>query len=297
MALKKRNFYAYQIDLHYQDNTNQVPVDAVKWDGEIVAEIFKYIIDLPMQLRTKKYHDSWLFYLDHLDIDEHFIFGRFCSANYGTKGELIHADNLSLRPNPKEVREGETESTYFLIRKSDGLLLLQGNLRLVRNKLDEYIEHFGGEVISRYNLSFVQVCTLVNESFFNSIASLNTVNKLEIEVTAKEETADENEAVRALRNEAEEIRATNVKLEFSAKYQRSGIFNVLPLVRKYKSQPGITKIVVRGKVAGAEKVIKMSDSQEKYSPKLEMDANNQPMLSSVEQALRNIANSREKLRG
>ncbi len=298
MAHKFKNFYAYQIDLHYQNTINGNFFDAIKWDAAIMEGLLNHINGLvPATAKVRKYKDSWLMYLDYLDIDQHYIFGRFSSAVYGTTGELVHADNLQLRPNPKQVREGETESTYFLIKKADGLMLLQGNVRLNRPKVDEYIEYLGEPIITGNNLTFIQICTLVDDSFFDSIRQLNTINKLEVEVTRAEAIADENEAVRALQNDAEELCATNVKLEFAARYNRAGMIGVVDMVRKYKDQQGVTKIVVRGKLAGAEKVIKLNESQEKYSRRVEVDTNNQPMLTSVETALKEIANQRRSLRG
>lgn len=295
MATKKKTFYAYQMDLHYLDNSNHA-TDAVKWDSAIVEQLFLAINSLPTEEKNRKYKDSWMMYLDHLTIEEHYIFGRFASAEYGTVGELVHADSLARRRNPKKVREGETQATYFYIRKSDGLVLIQGNLRLNRPKFEEYIESLGQVVITSNDLTYIQVCTLVENSFFENIRELNTVHNIMVEVSKAEIAADENEAVRVLQNEIEEISATNVKLEFEAKYQRSGLIGSLGLVRKYKDQRGVTKIVVKGKLAGAEKVIKLDESQEKFFRKVAVDTNNQPMLSSVEEALAGIGNSRRLLR-
>lgn len=296
MATKHKSFYAFQIDMHYLDNSKHA-TDAIKWEPEIIVELFNGIYALPKEERTRRYRDSWLMYLDHLEDDEHYLFGRFLSAEYGTAGELVHADSLDLRPNPKLVREGETEATYFLIKKVDGLLLLQGNLRLNRPKMEEFIESLGHQVINAKGLTYIQICTLVENEFFDRIRELNTVHKLQIEVSRSEAVADENEAVRALQNDVEEIHATDVKLEFEAKYQRSGMLGVVPLIQRYKDQQGVTKIVVRGKIAGAEKIIRLDDSQEKYRRRVEVDGNNQPMLTSVGTTLREIARQRRPLRG
>lgn len=296
MPQKPKRFNAYQIDLHYTSIAGRNQTDATMWDASIVSEIWNEIYSLTTEERTRRYNDSWLMYLDYLDEDQHYIFGRFLSAEYGTTGELLHADQLTLRPNPKLIREGETTATYFLIKKADGLLLLQSNIRLNRPRFDEYIETLGNEVIRRRNLTFIQICTLLQNNFFESIRQLNTVHKIEIEVSRSELAADENEAVRALQNDIEEISATDVKLEFEAKYQRAGLRGALPLVQKYKDQQGVTKIVVRGKLAGAEKVIKLDDSQEQYKKRVEVDTNNQPMLTSVENVLKEVANQRRNLR-
>lgn len=297
MAIKKKTFYAYQLDLHYLDESSKYATDAVKWDATIVEQLFLYIDSLTTDIKNRKYKDSWMMYLDHLTVEEHYIFGKFLTAEYGTVGELVHADSLAKRKNPKQIREGETQATYFYVRKSDGLVLIQGNLRLNRPKFEEYIEALGQEVITRNSLTYIQVCTLVENSFFDNISELNTVHKVMLEVSKAEAAADENEAVRILQNEIEEVSATNVKLEFEAKYQREGMKGILPLVRKYKDQKGVTKIVVKGKLSGAEKVIKLDESQEKYIRKVEVDNNNQPMLSSVEEALCGIGTSRRSLRG
>lgn len=106
MPEKRKNFYAYQIDLHYLKGRRQV--DAVKWDKQIVCDLFDHINQLPDNQKTQRFHDSWLIYLDHFSIETSYLFGRFAYAEYGTTGELIHADNLTRRPNPKHLREGET---------------------------------------------------------------------------------------------------------------------------------------------------------------------------------------------
>ncbi|WP_017814445.1 hypothetical protein [Paenibacillus shenyangensis] len=297
MGTKHKSFNAYQIDLHYLDDSRHA-TDAVKWESDVMVDILNHIFNnLNEGQRTARYNDVWLMYLDHFEHDEHFIFGSFSSAEYGTIGELIHADDLTRRPNPKEIREGETESTYFIIRKSDGLMLLQVNQRLKRVRVDEYIERYGHVIINNANLTYLQICTLVETNFFNSIRELNTVHRIEIEVAKVETMADENEAVQALQGDLETISATTVKLKFEAKYQRSGLSGAIGLVKKYKDQPGVTKMVVRGKLAGAEKKINLEESQEKYTRRVEVDSNNQPMLSSIEVVLREIANSRRLLRG
>jgi len=296
MPQKSKRFNAYQVDMHYMVQ-NRHSTDAIKWDSDVIQQLFDHIFSLSLETRTRRYNDSWLMYMDYLDSDQHYIFGRFLSAEYGTTGELLHADQLTLRPNPKLLREGETESTYFIIKKADGLLLLQSNLKLNRPKFEEYIEQLGQQVIRNNSLTFIQVCTLVENNFFESIRQLNTVHKVIIEVSKTELTADENVAVRALQNDIEEISATDVKLEFEAKYQRQGMKGVLPMVKKYKDQQGVTKIVVRGKLAGAEKVIKLDESQEQYKKRVEVDRNNQPMMNSVENVLREVATQRRILRG
>lgn len=297
MTQKKKKFNAYQLDLHYLNRVGRGPeVDTIKWDASIIENILSDVYRSTNQQRTKRYQDSWLMYIDYLDIAEHYIFGRFSSAEYGTRGELIHADSLISRTNPKEVREGETEFTYFYIRKSDGLMLLQTNLRLTRARFEEYIEDFGSAAIQRNNLTFIQVCTLVMQEFFENVRALNTINKLEFEVITTEAIADENPVVQALNNHAQRISSTAVKVEYGAKYDRTGLTNVIPLLRDYKDKRGVNKIVVRGKLAGAEKIIKLDDSQESYKRKVEVDLNNQAMLESVLNALREIAAQRGVLR-
>ncbi|RAR39652.1 hypothetical protein [Paenibacillus sp. MDMC362] len=295
MATKKRNFYAYQIDLHYLSGKKQ-QTDAIKWDPKVIKELLSHIISLPIADRTKHYHDSWLVYLDHYSEERLYYFGRFGSAEYGTNGELIHADNYTLRPNPKNIREGETQYTYFAIRKSDGLMLLQGNLKVNRSLVEEYFENLGKSVIHKNALTYIQICTLINSSFFNDVNSLDTVNKIQVEVTTTVPGADENEAVKEMQKEADKTNATTVKLEFTAKFRRSGLVSAVPFLKNYKDKPGVEKIVVRGKLAGAEKIIRMEDSQEKFKQTIEVDKNNQPKMKSVEIVLSGIMDVRKSLR-
>ncbi|OAS13738.1 hypothetical protein [Paenibacillus oryzisoli] len=295
MATKSKNFYAYQIDLHYLDGQRQV--DTIKWDHTIISDLFDYISQLTDTAKTRRFHDSWLIYLDHFSIETNYLFGRFAYAEYGTTGELIHADNLTRRPNPKNLREGETIYTYFLIRKSDGLLLLQSHIKLNRPRIEEYLEQLGDPVIRQNQLTYIQICTLLDNSFFENIEALNSVNKISIEVTTAHPAADENVAVRALQDEAGLTDATSVKLDFSAKFRRSGLVGAVPFLRRYKDKPGVSKIVVKGKLAGAEKVIRMDESQEKYKRSVEVDGTGQPTLRSAETVLFEIAQRRDLLRG
>ncbi|REK52606.1 MAG: hypothetical protein C6W55_15950 [Thermobacillus sp.] len=294
MPTKQKNFYAYQFDLHYLEGDRQV--DSIKWDQRIVGEIFSHINDLPLQQKTQRFQDSWLMYLDHFSEETDYYFGRFAYAEYGTTGELIHADNLTIRPNPKHLREGETLYTYFCIRKSDGLFLLQSHVKLNRPRIEEYIEHLGAEVITRHNLTYIQICTLLSNSFFDDIQSLNSVNRISIEVTTTQYAADENPAVRELQEEATIVQATSVKLDFTAKYRRSGLAGAVPFIRRYVDKPGVSKIVVKGKIAGAEKVIRMDESQEKYRRSVDVDHTGQPTMRSAEAVLRELCLSRLPLK-
>jgi hypothetical protein len=293
MPSKYKNFLAYQIDLHYLKGVRQV--DAIKWDPVIVGDILTYINGLGGQQKAQRFHDSWLIYLDHFHEETNYFFGRFAYAEYGTTGELIHADNLTTRPNPKHLREGETLYSYFTIRKSDGLLLIQSHAKLNRPRVEEYIEQLGAAVITRHQLTYLQICTLVNATFFENIAALNSVNKISIEVTTAQQAADENPAVQALQEEANEASATTVKMEFSAKYQRSGLRGAVPFVQKYKDKPGVAKIVVKGKLGGAEKTIRMDESQEKYKRSVEVDGTGQPTMRAAEAILSELSQRRGPL--
>ncbi|MET1173790.1 hypothetical protein [Paenibacillus amylolyticus] len=295
MAKSNKTFYAYQLDLHYLSSDNHA-TDAVKWDSSIIEQLFTEIMGLSDRERNIKYNDAWLMFLSHVSIYEHYIFGSFYSAEYGTVGELLHADSLEVRKNPKGIREGELAPTYFYIRKADGLILLQGSKRLTRSRCEEYLERLGASVIADNDLTYIQLCTMLNTGFFSQIAELNSVNNIQLEVTKSELPADENPAVIALQNDLEEISATDVKLEFVAKYQRAGMNKVIDLVRRYKQQKGVTKIIVKGKLGDAHKTVNMEESQEKYTKRVEVDTLNQPMLSSVEDALIQIASQRTSLR-
>lgn len=174
LATKYRNFYAYQLDLHCLEGTPGV--DTIKWNSTIVEELLNHINSMTKQQKTLRFHDSWLMYLEHFSIERNYFFGRFAYAEYGTTGELVHADDLTTRPNPKHLREGETIYVYFALRKSDGLFLLQSHIKINRPRVEEYIEQLGAITLRRYDLTYLQVCTLLDNSFFDNIDALNAVN-------------------------------------------------------------------------------------------------------------------------
>lgn len=292
MATRMKTFNAYQIDLHYIVKRLGVEYDSILWDPQIMEEILTHIYSLPLADKTKKIQD-WLTYLDYLDSDEQFIFGRFLSAEYGTVGELIHSVTLTTRPNPKHIQEGEVQYTYFLIRKLDGFLLIQGDRRLTRSKVVEYIKEFGEQIMKKHNLTFIEISPLMANSFFDELNKLDKVDKIWVEISEKEVKADENLVVQSLRDDAVEINAKKIRLEFSAYYDRNGLLWTTRFFNKYKGSPGVTNIVIRGKVGRAERFLNLESSQEKYKQRIEVDKNNQLIMRSVEEVLKNIASQRE----
>ncbi|WP_342404239.1 hypothetical protein [Brevibacillus sp. FSL K6-2834] len=295
MAIKEKTFSAFQIDLHYISTRKQVQYDSTKWDGQIFGDMLNRIYHLQETDKTLKFKDSWLMYLDYLEVDEHVIFGRFSSAGYGTNGALVHADTLQKRPNPKNIREGEEQYTYFLIRKTDGLLLLQGHIQLNRGKVQEYFERLGRPDLVLHNLTGINVCTLVDNDFFENIKALTSVDNIFVEITSKEES-DENSAVKLMQKQVDKLKATHIKLDFRAKYSRKGLSNVIPFINEYKDKKGVTSIVVKGKLGLAEKSINLKESSEKYKRRIEVDRSNQPMIESVKTALVDVAGKRAALR-
>jgi hypothetical protein len=291
---RKKHFNAYQIELHYLKRHENNEVDAKKWDKDFIVKLLNGIFKNNLKDRTKNF-GSWILFLDELQNEEHYIFGRFISAEYGTVGDLIHVDLLTSRTNPRDLREGEQQATHFLIRKSDGLLLLQTSQRVQRSKVATYFDELGKSVIEGEGLTYINVCTLVNTEFFDNVRSLDKVNSTVVEIASKQSSSDENEVIKNMQGEIEKLKGTHVKLEFLAKRQREGLLSVLPFIELYKDKPGVTAIKVVGKQDGAERTFNLESFSEKYGRKVKVDANNQPISEDMYDNMKEVAKKRNRL--
>src|SRR5690606_7870615 len=99
--------------------SGKVEVDAIKWSADFINKLFKHLKSINKLHRKMDVTNQWFLLLEDIQFEKHYIYGCFQSAEYGRNRNLIHADTLVARTNPKDLREGEEELTHFLIRKSD----------------------------------------------------------------------------------------------------------------------------------------------------------------------------------
>lgn len=296
MANEKRDysFMAFHMDLHYLKTTSKGQFDSTTWSGDFITDLFKHIEGLNDVQRKMDVKGQWFMLLEEVKYEEKYVYGYFTSAEYGSVRNLIHADTLIKRDNPKGIREGEEQYTHFFIRKSDGLLLLQWNQKVTRSRVAEYIDKYSTDILRAYNYEYVNVCTLVGGEFLEELKRLDVVKETILEITSKEKS-DDNEFIQEVQDEVESLSATHVALSFKAKYQRDGLGKLIPFINKFKGQKGVTSIKIIGDQDGAERKINIDTYSEKYRKSVKIDANGNPMSPNVYEQLERIAVKREMI--
>lgn len=210
--------------------------------------------------------------LEDFKDDEEFIYGKFILFEYGRVAPLRNAATFTQRENPKTIQEGEEDYVHFLIRKKDGLLLLQYNQKLGRSKLLSFFtENFKTEIENQEYFGF-NICSLIALDFFKEINSLDSIKGTKIEVSSKV-ASDENEFIQSVQEEMESIESNMLQLYFKARYKNKSLRDVIPFVNKYKDKKGVTSIKVVGEQNGIEKTLNMNSSAEKIKPRIDIDKN------------------------
>ncbi|PFC31692.1 hypothetical protein [Bacillus thuringiensis] len=294
---KKVGFSAYQIDIQYIKKSDNQRADEIKntWDHKFMYELLTNINHIEASKKKYAVSDEWFMILNEVKEDEHNIYGNFKCADYGKVADLIHADTLQSRLNPKKLREGEENLVHFLIRKKDGFMLLQYDAKLTRAKLQSYLEKLGKDVIGSSKYFSFNICTLLSLDFIEDLKKLDTVKSTLIEITSKTES-DENEFIREMQGEMGELEATHVSLEFKARRVKEGLQAVVPFIKKFRGQKGVTSIKVVGDQKGAEKKININTSHETFRPQIKVDKNNNPSSEDLYDKVAIIAKGREVLK-
>ncbi|HDR7065671.1 hypothetical protein COC65_16770 [Bacillus thuringiensis] len=289
--MAERNFYAYQLDfqkLSKVDGENEVYADFWNYNN------FKELLDNMLTRHIndiRKIHNGWFMLLDEIkehtetvkrkgkDVEHKYIVGRFLYAEYGYVGMLRHVDTMEQRENDKLPREGEERYVYFYIRASDGLLLLQGDMKLIRQKVEGYFSEIGREYLQNHEIHDLSVSTLLRGDFLDEVNNLDEVTKIEIELAVAKVTSFENELMRTAQRQAEEFEANYATVVMQSKYRNKGLKGFSGFLEKIKPkgtvQPvnGINNIKVLGKKEGDFKRVYLSKISEKYTVNVIVDDN------------------------
>jgi hypothetical protein len=289
------NFHAYQIDMHYVYRApDGKEYDRYTWDPQDMVDILNDIYNRPIIERQKKFN-GWFIVLDELRVRKRYIVGRFKYAEYGYKSNLIHADTLATRDNPRDIREGEEKHIHFYIRKSDGFMLLQGHQRVTQHKITEYIDSLARHKIQSLEYTYVFISLLLDTDFTAKIRNLDKITALSLEITSKVPASAESEVIQVMQNTIDELEGTHVQLMFKAKYKRDGLKQVIPFVQKYDRKQGITSIKVIGLKDGAEQTISVEQYREKHPRNCPVNANNILITPMVYRIMTLIGRSRSAL--
>lgn len=311
MAIKKtKNFYGYELDFTRINNKNGKDEYQFIWDYQLIKDIL-------IRCKTddladiKQIFGNWFLVvedIEEINIEKEngskttYLAGRFVTGEYGRIGDLRNVDTMKTRKNNKQKREGEDKFIYFAIRKEDGLFLIQGDVKVSRGKVSEYLNLIGAELIKNNSYLDLDISTLLKKDFLDEIKNID-ISSVEVEIAVEKEISYENEIITAARNSAKEFEANYVKVEWLSKYKKSKMKSVPQFLENIKPRgmgkpiKGINNIKVRGKEGSEDKTIFISRLSEKHELTLEFDTNNNPLKKEAYQQLSTLISNRDILEG
>lgn len=235
------------------------------WDSSILDELFSSVFSKDKAERAKRKNNEWVMLLDELDDDQNTTTGMFKSTTYGYKNILLHGIDLTEPEDPRDENQGEQIRTHFLVRKMDGLLLLEVSTNgVTRSKLEDYLNDHGNEVIDRNNIYSIRVSSLISTEFIEEISKFNRIKEAHLEIKTKD-ASGLSAPYQALLDETNELKGNAVRLIVKAVYDKDGLMNVVPWVNKVKQMSGVKSIKIKGTVGGADKFIDVDKNAEKYT--------------------------------
>ncbi len=296
---------SYQMDLEYIDTIKEKDkkkeVYKSKWDAKSFKDVMLKLYQLDKQDRKRRY-SGWFMYLEDLKVSgTTSLSGRFRYAEYGYKGKWVHADSMEERDNDKSLREGEEQYVYFYFRLSDGLLLLQGDMKVTRSKVEDYISNIGKEKLKNSGYDNIAIRTLLREDFHKEIEKLDLVKLIEVEIQTEKTSSYENEAVIEAKRQAAEVEANYASVILRSKYRQQGLKNIGQYLEGFKPRgsktvaSGVKNIKVIGDQNGELRRVYLDKIAEKYTRDLETDENKQLKKERVHTALNGIGEMREKI--
>lgn len=247
------------------------------WDHSIFIPISKDILAKLNSGEIINWVDSnnnLTIILDQFSEDDEFFKGKFILFEYGRVAPLRNKLTLEKRDNPKNTFEGEEEYVHFLIRKSDGLIILQQNQKFTRSKLLNFFNTHFLKIITDKDIFGFDISILLNNDFLMEVQKLDFIKGTQLEILSNIPSV-ENEFVSSIQNEMNEIKSNHVQLFFKARYKNRKLRNIIPFVNKYKFSPGVSSIKVVGQKNGIEKILNLQNSSEKIKiqPTVATDGN------------------------
>ncbi|ASB60326.1 hypothetical protein SC22_15930 [Bacillus sp. A053] len=322
--MAEKFFHAFQVDIQKLITKKEKEYLSDQWDSKVFIELLNSLSQRnPLDIR--KTYSGWFMIIDewfpkHVSnkvssVQENppkrktdqenfdYIVGRFAYAEYGYVGDLRDVDTLVRRPNDKGIREGEEKFVYFYVRLSDGLLLLQGDMKVNRSKVEDYFSFIGKGFLQTKGFYDIAVRTLLRGDFLEEVKKLDAVNKIEVEIATEKPTSFENELLQETKKQALEFEANYATLSLSSKYKRGveGMKNFESWLSKIKPKgtkapvDGISNIKVIGKQDGDYKRVYLSKISEKYSVKVQLDDFNKIMSEKLYKAIHFVVVNRELL--
>lgn len=270
---------------------------ALSWDKNKFEAIIANIFGRALPDKAKRKVDSWVMVLEDLQDDEKYWWGSFTSTRYGTKPDLIHAESLKTRENPRDIKEGDKQDTHFLVRKSDGLTLIELGFQdvVTRSKISEYIDECGKDEMAVQGVEYSQLSPLLSRDFFEEMSRLENIKSTLIQVSTSA-ASGMNNAFKTMYQDASETEAHTFSFGLKAKQRFYLPYdNVERYVRKYIDMGGITAVQVTGLIDKVEKTVNLDTNMEKYRPKVDFDDNGRVKSASMYATLKEIADERSAI--
>ncbi|MGN4124852.1 hypothetical protein ACMGD3_07525 [Lysinibacillus sphaericus] len=280
---KSVSLLAYQFDLHKIEKKDtrikgkKVTIDSykIKWDSSIISKFVNKYNDLKKNDEHMILKEAnFLVLLEEFKEETDYFYGKFTNIEHGTVSPLLDATTLVRRSNPKKKTEGEEQYTHFAIRKKDGLMHIQFNLRMHRNKIQEFFEKHFKDILLSNGYTDLNLCILLSTDFLEDIRKLDTIKGTQIEITSKIQS-DENEFIQSVQDQMNEVESNCVSLFFKARYKNNTLKDVVPFINNYNGKKGVTSIKVHGFQGTAEKTINTKSASEKikFDVKIDGDGN------------------------
>ncbi|HHY94043.1 MAG TPA: hypothetical protein GX513_03375 [Firmicutes bacterium] len=295
-----RKIYAHALAFLVPTDNN---VMATKWDGRLFRDVMAYVKGTASTSIEEK-EAEWFFFLDTLQEDDTsgMIFGWFKGARIGYRPHLIKRLTLAERPNPKEVDEGERTKVHFVVRLSDGLLLLEDSRRglVTAGRFISYIRERAKEVLNESGVRDLSSHPLIEREFIEELKKMGHIRVAGIRVFARRLREEEgSEALNALRKKAAPTDAEEFDLVLRPGRRRSlsggGVITLFESL--LKDREFIVSGWVKGETEGRRKEIRLDGTCETYLINAPTDEVGQVLSEPLLSDMVAVAKGREGLYG
>jgi hypothetical protein len=268
MPTLRRKIVAYQIDMNVIEN-EQVAIE--RWLPEIFVNSLTNIITKPEHERVEETKD-WFFYLDNVKLtdDGKLIYGYFKSARIGSRLPLIRRSTFHERENPKYEDEGEKLTSYFAVRLSDGLFLLEKYFQnvITAHRIDNYLESQNKEYLRSNSVQNIIISPLLDPDFLRQLANFKTLSMASIKVAVERDRYGQNDAVKFLQETAVPIRANYATLQLGVRQKKKFSLSrekLIDFIRNILAdREQILAVKIEGIREGEESKIDLKGIEEKY---------------------------------
>lgn len=226
------------------------------------------------------------------DINGDYIKGFFKSAKYNHSPDLINKVDASERTNPKDLQEGESELTHFVMksrRNNIFLILEERKVGIPISQLVNYLDLFTGKYYQSQSLqkNFNITYTIVPKSnFYEELINLNRAYIVKI-YTDKRMLGDD---YLELTDRVESVQQ-DIEIEIKANRRANIKQVVLDWINNESiiTNPEIRKIKVIGKNEEGNQIILDTEFMKKIES-IEVDLNDETGIVNSENILSNLMN-------